>query len=57
MSDSEDEETATRSFTEIQREIEQCKKNPETSGMFVSGWDDADEGVTTVSDPKGLYPN
>ncbi|XP_075971213.1 ankyrin repeat domain-containing protein 49-like [Anticarsia gemmatalis] len=52
MSDTEDEETQVRSFSEIHEEIERCKKNPETSGMFVSGWDDADQDVDTIKDPK-----
>lgn len=57
MSDSEDsdlfEEQPKRSFQDIHAEIERCKKNPATSGMFVSGWDDPDEDVEEVKDPKG----
>jgi hypothetical protein len=57
MSDSEESdvfnEDPIRSFHEIHDEIERCKKNPATSGMFVSGWDDADEDVEEVKDPKG----
>ncbi|XP_047984923.1 ankyrin repeat domain-containing protein 49-like [Leguminivora glycinivorella] len=56
MSDSEESDTfneePVRSFHDIHDEIERCKKNPATSGMFVSGWDDADEGVEEVKDPK-----
>lgn len=55
MSDSEDEETHIKSFAEVHKEIEAFKKNPETSGMFVSGWDDADQDVDIVKNPKGLY--
>ncbi|CAH0724750.1 unnamed protein product, partial [Brenthis ino] len=51
MSDSEDE-GKIQDFKEISEEIEKCKKNPETSGMFVSGWDDADQDVNIVKDPK-----
>lgn len=54
MSDSEDSDTVDpRPLEEIQEEIKKCKKNPSTSSMFVSGWDDADEGVQAVQDPKG----
>ncbi|XP_047544969.1 ankyrin repeat domain-containing protein 49 [Vanessa atalanta] len=52
MSDSEDEERKVRDFKEISEEIERCKRNPETSGMFVSGWDDADQDVNLVKNPK-----
>ncbi|XP_026758729.1 ankyrin repeat domain-containing protein 49 [Galleria mellonella] len=37
---------------EIHDEIEKYKSNPETSGMFVSGWDDANQDVELVKDPK-----
>ncbi|XP_026731255.1 ankyrin repeat domain-containing protein 49 [Trichoplusia ni] len=52
MSDSEDEEKHIKSFAEVHKEIEAFKKNPETSGMFVSGWDDADQDVDIVKNPK-----
>ncbi|KAJ8735468.1 hypothetical protein PYW07_007088 [Mythimna separata] len=52
MSDSEDENKEMKSFAEVHDEIKQCKRNPETSGMFVSGWDDADQDVEEVKDPK-----
>ncbi|XP_034836077.1 ankyrin repeat domain-containing protein 49 [Maniola hyperantus] len=52
MSDSEEEEIKLKDFKEISDEIERCKKNPETSGMFVSGWDDADQDVDIVKNPK-----
>ncbi|XP_037298583.1 ankyrin repeat domain-containing protein 49 [Manduca sexta] len=53
MSDSENSETTEyNNFKEIQEEIEKCKRNPETSGMFVSGWDDADQDVDVVKNPK-----
>lgn len=55
MSDSEDETKIVKSFEEIHNEIKQCKRNPETSGMFVSGWDDPDQDVEEVKDPKGVY--
>lgn len=53
MSDSEDENTQLKSFSEIHEEIERCKKNPDTSEMFISGWDDTDQDVNVVKDPKG----
>ncbi|RVE49352.1 hypothetical protein evm_005967 [Chilo suppressalis] len=52
MSDSEDDISEINNFKEIQAEIEKCKRNPETSGMFVSGWDDADQDVDVVKNPK-----
>ncbi|CAH2238948.1 ankyrin repeat domain-containing protein 49 [Pararge aegeria] len=52
MSDSEDEEFKLKDFKEISDEIERCKSNPDTSGMFVSGWDDADQDVDIVKNPK-----
>ncbi|CAG4979263.1 unnamed protein product [Parnassius apollo] len=52
MSDSENEEIYARNYQEITDEIERCKRNPETSGMFVSGWDDADQDVDIVKNPK-----
>lgn len=55
MSDSEDENQTVKSFEEIHDEIQKYKRNPETSGMFVSGWDDADQDVEVVKDPKGEY--
>lgn len=54
MSDSEDENKEMKSFAEVNDEIKQRKRNPETSGMFVSGWDDADQDVEEVKDPKGF---
>ncbi|XP_045458809.1 ankyrin repeat domain-containing protein 49 [Melitaea cinxia] len=51
MSDSEDE-SKIKDFKEISEEIERCKMNPATSGMFVSGWDDADQDVDLVKNPK-----
>lgn len=51
MSDSEDE-SKIKDFKEISDEIERCKMNPATSGMFVSGWDDADQDVDLVKNPK-----
>lgn len=53
MSDSEDE-SKIKDFKEISEEIERCKMNPATSGMFVSGWDDADQDVDLVKNPKGV---
>jgi hypothetical protein len=53
MSDSENDTIEVNNFQEIQKEIEKCKRNPETSGMFVSGWDDADTDVDICNDPKG----
>lgn len=56
MSDSEDSDVVDpRPLEEIHKEIKRCKKNPTTSTMFVSGWDDADDDVAVVSDPKGRY--
>ncbi|GBP29291.1 Ankyrin repeat domain-containing protein 49 [Eumeta japonica] len=53
MSDSDDSDTFDRKgFQDVAAEIERCKKNPETSGMFVSGWDDADQDIDFVKDPK-----
>ncbi|CAG9796701.1 unnamed protein product [Diatraea saccharalis] len=52
MSDSEEETFDFKKFKEIKDEIERCKTNPETSGMFVSGWDDADQDVDVVENPK-----
>ncbi|XP_047025204.1 ankyrin repeat domain-containing protein 49 [Helicoverpa armigera] len=52
MSDSEDENKEIKSFEEIHDEIQEYKRNPETSEMFVSGWDDADQDVDVVKDPK-----
>ncbi|XP_014356148.2 ankyrin repeat domain-containing protein 49-like [Papilio machaon] len=52
MSDSEEESVNARNYEEIAKEIERCKRNPETSGMFVSGWDDADQDVDIVKNPK-----
>lgn len=54
MSDLEDEEVKIKEFKEVAEEIKRCKKNPETSGMFVSGWDDADQDVNVVKDPTGI---
>ncbi|XP_072944800.1 ankyrin repeat domain-containing protein 49-like [Epargyreus clarus] len=51
MSDSEEEQYA-KDYKEIAEEIKQRKSNPQTSGMFVSGWDDADQDVQLVKDPK-----
>ncbi|VVC90540.1 ankyrin repeat domain-containing protein 49 [Leptidea sinapis] len=51
-SDSEEDEAVRQDFKEIADEIERCKRNPETSGMFVSGWDDADQDVDLVKNPK-----
>ncbi|CAG4965273.1 unnamed protein product [Colias eurytheme] len=51
-SDSEDEVIKHRDYKEIADEIERCKRNPETSGMFVSGWDDAEVDVDTVKNPQ-----
>lgn len=53
MSDSEGEISAVQDFKDIADEILRCKKNPETANMFVSGWDDADQDVEVVKDPKG----
>ncbi|OWR54015.1 ankyrin repeat domain-containing protein 49 [Danaus plexippus] len=52
MSDSEGEISAVQDFKDIADEILRCKKNPETANMFVSGWDDADQDVEVVKDPK-----
>lgn len=54
MSDSEDSDDQMRKMLEIKNEIDKCKRNPETSGMFVSGWDDADQDVDVVKNPKGI---
>lgn len=54
MSDSEEESVNVRNYEEIAKEIERRKTNPETSGMFVSGWDDADQDVDIVKNPKGV---
>lgn len=54
MSDSEEDEYKLRkNFQEISDEIERYKSNPETAGMFVSGWDDAEQDVDSVKNPKG----
>lgn len=54
MSDSDDSDTVDpRRYQEISEEIMKYKKNPETAGMFVSGWDDADQDIAAVEDPKG----
>ncbi|XP_062524625.1 ankyrin repeat domain-containing protein 49 isoform X1 [Bombyx mori] len=52
MSDEDDSDVEAKYFKEISDEIQTLKKNPETSGMFVSGWDDADQDVDLVKDPK-----
>ncbi|XP_049881041.1 ankyrin repeat domain-containing protein 49-like [Pectinophora gossypiella] len=53
MSDSEDSDNFDpNELQDIHDEIEKCKKNPSTAGMFVSGWDDADQDVDVVKDPK-----
>ncbi|XP_068626638.1 ankyrin repeat domain-containing protein 49 [Battus philenor] len=52
MSDSEDESLNIRNYKEVADEIKRCKRNPATSGMFVSGWDDADQDVDLVKNPK-----
>ncbi|CAK1544627.1 unnamed protein product [Leptosia nina] len=51
-SDSEEEALTSKDYMEIANEIEEYKKNPKTSGMFVSGWDDDDVGVDVVKNPK-----
>lgn len=53
MSDLDDFDSEPGSLQDIHEEIERYKKNPSTSGMFVSGWDDADQDVDVVKDPKG----
>lgn len=53
MSDSDEEEVVRQDFKDIADEIDRCKKNPETSGMFVSGWDDDDQDIQDVTNPKG----
>lgn len=55
MSDSEDSDNHIydyKSFDQVSEEIQRRKKNPETSQMFVSGWDDADQDLDLVKDPK-----
>ncbi|KAM3967578.1 ankyrin repeat domain-containing protein 49 [Aphomia sociella] len=52
MSDSDSDSYDKKDIQEIHDEIEKYKRNPETSGMFVSGWDDADQDVDVVKDPK-----
>ncbi|XP_028176344.1 ankyrin repeat domain-containing protein 49-like [Ostrinia furnacalis] len=53
MSDSDDSDIYQhRAFREIHRAIRNYKKDPKTAGMFVSGWDDADEGVDEVENPE-----
>ncbi|KAJ2947777.1 hypothetical protein O0L34_g9559 [Tuta absoluta] len=52
MSDSDESYTVNpTSLEDIHDEIEKCKSNPDTAGMFVSGWDDADEDVDPITDP------
>lgn len=54
MSDSEDfDNFQYNDFKDVNEEINQLKRNPQTSGMFVSGWDDADQDVDIVKNPKG----
>lgn len=53
MSDSEGSDDQIKDLLEIKHEIQKCKNDPATSGMFVSGWDDADQDVDVVKDPKG----
>lgn len=61
MSDiSSDEERDVLSSTNLARisdEIKRKKRDPATSGMFVSGWDDAeaDEGVCEEKNPHGIH--
>lgn len=52
-SDSDEEPLNFRDYRGIADEIENYKSNPETAEMFVSGWDDADDGVDIVKNPKG----
>ncbi|XP_011560093.3 ankyrin repeat domain-containing protein 49 [Plutella xylostella] len=52
MSDSEEDTVNVNDFEDIHAEIERRKKNPETSGMFVSGWDDEDEDIEEVKNPQ-----
>lgn len=52
MSESDDSDIHVNDFRDIQKEIKKCKRNPQTSGMFVSGWDDEDKDVNTVKQPK-----
>lgn len=55
MSGSEDSDDHIKDLLEIKNEIQKRKTDPATSGMFVSGWDDADADVDVVKDPKGTY--
>ncbi|XP_013194725.1 ankyrin repeat domain-containing protein 49 [Amyelois transitella] len=53
MSEDEDYDTFNvKNLQDIHDEIEKCKKNPKTAGMFVSGWDDAEQDIDVVKNPK-----
>lgn len=53
MSDSDDSDTfRPNTLQEIHEEIKRCKKNPDTSKMFVSGWDDDDQDVDFANKPR-----
>lgn len=54
MSDSEGSDDQIKDLLEIKHEIQKYKSNPATSGMFVSGWDDADQDVEIVENPQGM---
>lgn len=53
MSSSEDSDDQIKDLLEIKHEIQKRKTDPATSGMFVSGWDDADQDIDVVKDPTG----
>lgn len=57
MSDSEDSDDQVKDLLNIKKEIDTYKKNPATSQMFVSGWDDPDQDIDLVEDPKGTILN
>ncbi|KAL4716026.1 hypothetical protein ACJJTC_002791 [Scirpophaga incertulas] len=52
MTDSDEDNLNFDDLQNITKQIERYKNDPDTSGMFVSGWDDADQDVTVVDDPK-----
>lgn len=54
MSDSDDSDGRVKDLINIKKEIDTYKKNPDTSQMFVSGWDDADQDIDVIEDPKGV---
>lgn len=56
MSDDEEDEKDLfnpANMVKIQKEIQRQKANEETRGMFVSGWDDDDQGIEEEKHPHG----